>query len=74
MPGTDNVIMETNLDFTSKLEFPRDGFYVLRLPYIYTDEAGRPIPVDPDPEKKLNAGAFLKDCFQVRFNENQVAS
>ncbi|KAI8642020.1 hypothetical protein BD408DRAFT_344952 [Parasitella parasitica] len=68
IPGTDeNVVL--NLDMESCLSFGPGGLYVLRLPFIYTNSSGSPIPVETDVQKRLKGTTLLKDCIKFHYKE-----
>ena len=44
---------------------PTNTVHVFRLPYIYRDNSGNPIPVAANIGRRLSSAILMKDCFQV---------
>ncbi|KAI8879952.1 hypothetical protein K501DRAFT_192408 [Backusella circina FSU 941] len=65
---------EIELDFginEGGIRLGPNGFYVLRLPFIYRDNEGHPIPIEPDIQKKLKSAVLLKDCFKFQHTKSE---
>lgn len=65
IPGKEETIV-LDLGMKDGLSFGPNGVYVLRLPFIYRDTEGLPIPVEVDVQKRLKSATLLKDC--IKFN------
>ncbi|KAI9468670.1 hypothetical protein BDB00DRAFT_863586 [Zychaea mexicana] len=57
--------MEFNMGVDKAIILPKDSVHVFRLPYIYRDLSGNPIPVEPNISRRLKSAMLMKDCFQV---------
>ncbi|KAI8985400.1 hypothetical protein BDB01DRAFT_842883 [Pilobolus umbonatus] len=68
LPGTDEVV-EINLDITDALSLGPNSTYVLRLPFIYRNKDGKPIPIEPDVQKRLKGAMLQKDCIKFHYKE-----
>ncbi|KAI8366044.1 uncharacterized protein BYT42DRAFT_588691 [Radiomyces spectabilis] len=66
VPDTDRVV-QLDLGIHDTLTLPSNGLYVLRLPYIYRDTDGSPIPMEPNTELRLKSGVFEKGCFKAQY-------
>ncbi|KAL7334063.1 hypothetical protein PS15p_202883 [Mucor circinelloides] len=67
IPGTDqHVIVNVDIDC---LSFGPGGLYVLRLPFIYSDSNGTPIPVEADVQKRLKSAILQRDCIKFHYKE-----
>ncbi|KAF1797506.1 hypothetical protein FB192DRAFT_1424710 [Mucor lusitanicus] len=69
IPGTDKHIT-VNLDIDC-LSFGPGGLYVLRLPFIYSDANGSPIPVEADVQKRLKSAILQRDCIKFHYKETE---
>lgn len=65
IPGKEGTIV-LDLGMEDGLSFGPNGVYILRLPFIYRDTEGLPIPVEVDVQKRLKSATLLKDC--IKFN------
>lgn len=61
--------MILNLDISDSLSFGPGGAYVLRLPFIYRDSNGSPIPIEMDVQKRLKSAILQKDCIKFHYKE-----
>lgn len=68
MPGSEAPLI-LDLDINDSLAFGPNGAYVLRLPFIYRDANGLPIPVETDVQKRLKSATLLKDCIKFNYKE-----
>ncbi|KAI8138474.1 hypothetical protein BJV82DRAFT_523368 [Fennellomyces sp. T-0311] len=57
--------MEFDMGIDKAIILPSNSVHVFRLPYIYRDEAGNPVPVEPNVNRRLKSAMLMKDCFQV---------
>jgi hypothetical protein len=65
---------EIELDFGIKeggIRLGPNGFYVLRLPFIYRNDEGIPVPIEPDIQKRLKSAILLKDCFKFQLSTSE---
>ncbi|KAL9546355.1 hypothetical protein MBANPS3_006709 [Mucor bainieri] len=69
IPGTDKHVI-VNLDIDC-LSFGPDGLYVLRLPFIYSNPNGSPIPVEADVQKRLKSAMLQRDCIKFHYKETE---
>lgn len=67
IPGTDKHIT-VNLDIDC-LSFGPGGLYVLRLPFIYSDANGSPVPVETDVQKRLKSAMLQRDCIKFHYKK-----
>ncbi|CEP18493.1 hypothetical protein [Parasitella parasitica] len=68
IPGTEDCII-LNLDIEDSLSLGPSGLYVFRLPFIYTDGNGSPIPIETDAQKRLKGATLLKDCIKFHYKK-----
>ncbi|ORX50960.1 hypothetical protein DM01DRAFT_1408942 [Hesseltinella vesiculosa] len=67
VPDSDKSI-EIDLGFQERVVLPRNGLFVLRLPFIYRHPAtNEPIPVDPNIQQRLTSAVLQKDCFRMEY-------
>lgn len=59
------------MGITDSLAFGPSGAYVLRLPFVYRDNHGLPIPVESDVQKRLKSAILLKDCIKFHYQESK---
>ena len=57
--------MEFNMGIDEAIILPTNTVHVFRLPYIYKDNSGNPIPVAANVARRLSGAILMKDCFQV---------
>ncbi|KAK4516767.1 uncharacterized protein ATC70_011745 [Mucor velutinosus] len=69
IPGTDkHVIVNLGIEC---LSFGPGGLYVLRLPFIYSDANGSPIPMETDVQKRLKSAILQRDCIKFHYKETE---
>ncbi|GAN00747.1 hypothetical protein MAM1_0002d00169 [Mucor ambiguus] len=69
VPGTDkHVIVDLGIDC---LSFGPGGLYVLRLPFIYSDADGSPIPMETDVQRRLRSAILQRDCIKFHYKETE---
>ncbi|KAI9250403.1 hypothetical protein EDC94DRAFT_637082 [Helicostylum pulchrum] len=68
--GTEEYFI-SDLGITGSLAFGPGSMYVLRLPFIYRDSQGSPIPVETDIQKRLKSAILLKDCIKFHYHESK---
>ncbi|KAG2237094.1 hypothetical protein INT48_004595 [Thamnidium elegans] len=64
----------SDLGITDSLAYGPGSMYVLRLPFIYRDSQGSPIPVETDIQKRLKSAILLKDCIKFHYHEIEFYS
>jgi hypothetical protein len=57
------------MDINGCLSFGPGGLYVFRLPFVYSDSNGLPIPVETDVQKRLKSAILQKDCIKFHYKE-----
>ncbi|KAI9483418.1 MAG: hypothetical protein EXX96DRAFT_141612 [Benjaminiella poitrasii] len=60
-----------NLGIDDSLALGPNSTYVLRLPFIYRDNNGLPIPVELDTQKRLKSAFLQKDCIKFHYKESK---
>ncbi|KAI8071337.1 hypothetical protein BC940DRAFT_344983 [Gongronella butleri] len=69
VPESDEPI-ELTLGIKDRLLLPKNGTYVLRLPFIYRNPAtNKPLAFGSTIQQRLNNVIFKKDCFKIEFLE-----
>ncbi|KAI8099957.1 uncharacterized protein BX664DRAFT_254105 [Halteromyces radiatus] len=67
LPDTDESV-DYDLGIDAPLILPRNGIYVLRLPFIYRDiKTNQALPLEMDIEKRMKNAYIEKGCFEVHF-------
>ncbi|KAI9365907.1 hypothetical protein BD770DRAFT_312687 [Pilaira anomala] len=70
IPGAEEPFI-SDLGITDQLSFGPNGMYVLRLPFIYRDQQGGPVPVENDTQKRLKSAILLKNCIKFHYHESK---
>jgi hypothetical protein len=68
VPGNEEPII-VNLGINDPLSLGPGGSYVLRLPFIYRDNSGSPIPIETDLEKRMASAVLQKDCVKFHYKK-----
>ncbi|ORZ18541.1 hypothetical protein BCR42DRAFT_477684 [Absidia repens] len=67
LPDTEEIL-DYNFGIDAPMTLPKNGVYVLRLPFIYHDpKSNQIVPLGMDLEQRLKNAIFEKGCFQVHF-------
>ncbi|KAI7908129.1 uncharacterized protein BX663DRAFT_493073 [Cokeromyces recurvatus] len=59
-----------DLGISDSLALGPNSTYVVRLPFIYRDNNGSPIPVELDVQKRLKSAFLQKDCIKFHYKES----
>ncbi|ORE21948.1 hypothetical protein BCV71DRAFT_273060 [Rhizopus microsporus] len=68
IPGSDKSI-HVDLGIRDPLYLGPGGAYVLRLPFIYRDENGLPIPIETDIERRMASAVLQKDYIKFHYKK-----